>query len=501
MLIYWDRKRTVDPRREFEQLRGADAIDILIGLAQLEAGVADAAWPERDGADNLSRELRCLMTQVARAWLAGAAVTPGPTPLNLPAQVELSVPEGYAYYGLYPETYAEAAMRFAAEARPDSVGVIGIRNIGTSLSAVVAAALERSGCQVSSWTVRPRGHPFARTLVLTPDLERAWASNATCWWAVVDEGPGLSGSSMTCAAQKLSEIGVPDDRIVLFPSWEPSGDEFVSDDARRRWKRHRKYTGQFKPPDGLLDISAGEWRRLAYPNSDDWPAVQPHHERRKFLENGRILWKFAGLGRFGRARFERAERLWRAGFGPRPLGLENGFLRMEWLAGHPVRKAGTALIETIVRYLTFMRDEFPGGEGASPNQLLEMIRVNTGREWEGGVPDCVPCGIDGRMLPHEWIQTPRGFVKTDALDHHDNHFLPGCQAIGWDVAGAAVEFGLDTASARRIAKSCGADATLTFFLRAYSAFRAGYASLARTAIAGTPDAERFASLESRYRAV
>ncbi len=46
------------------------------------------------------------------------------------------------------------------------------------------------------------------------------------------------------------------------------------------------------------------------------------------------------------------------------------------------------------------------------------------------------------MLPHEWIRTASGFLKTDAVDHQDDLFFPGCQDIAWDIAGAIVEFGI-----------------------------------------------------------
>lgn len=501
MLVYWDRRRAAETLAELAALRGAEPLDVLIGLGEVEAGVADVLFPDRDGDCGPARELRRLSVEAARAWLAGRAFAFEP-PDGLPQTISLGIPEGYAYYGLFPETYAEAAERFAAEARPVSVAVVGIRGIGTSLSAVVAAAFERAGCRVGSWTVRPRGHPFARKVELEPPLEAAWRARADRWWAVVDEGPGLSGSSMTSVASKLEELGIPGARIVLFPSWETSGEQFVSPDARRRWPRHRKYTGSYRAPEGT-DISAGGWRRLLYPDCREWPAVQTQHERRKYLAGNpgeRTLLKFAGLGRFGRGKLERAERLWRAGFGPRPLGLENGFLRMEWVEGRPVKIMTPALLETMARYLDFLRNECPGGEGASNEELRDLIRVNTGREWQGETPCGEPCRIDGRMLPHEWIETERGYLKADALDHHDGHFLPGCQPIAWDVAGAAVEFGLDAAAAARLAQACGAARDLPFYIAAYSAFRAGYATLAAAALAGTPEAERFTALASRYGA-
>jgi hypothetical protein len=152
---------------------------------------------------------------------------------------------------------------------------------------------------------------------------------------------------------------------------------------------------------------------------------------------------------------------------------------MEWVPGERVREATPELAATVARYLCFLKEEFSGGEGAPVELLAEMIRVNTGRDWEGPLPEEPRCGIDGRLMPHEWIRTAQGFIKTDALDHHDDHFLPGCQSIAWDVAGAAVELGIDLGR------------PAAFYTCAYRAFRKGYATLAQKAITGTADAERF----------
>ncbi len=45
-----------------------------------------------------------------------------------------------------------------------TVAVIGIRSIGTTLSAVVAAAVRRQGKNAGRITVRPHGHPYNREL-------------------------------------------------------------------------------------------------------------------------------------------------------------------------------------------------------------------------------------------------------------------------------------------------------------------------------------------------
>ena len=96
--------------------------------------------------------------------------------------MEVRVPEGYAFYALHPALYASAA----AHLPPGDWRVIGIRSIGTSLSAVVAAALGAP----PPVTVRPTGHPFARELRLSAELEAEWAAHAGPF-VVVDEGPVL----------------------------------------------------------------------------------------------------------------------------------------------------------------------------------------------------------------------------------------------------------------------------------------------------------------------
>src|SRR5436305_10867914 len=80
---------------------------------------------------------------------------------DLPDALDVVVPEGYAVYGLYPETYLRAAARWREEGA-GVARVIGIRSIGTSPGAAVAAA---SGPELAV-SVRPGGHPFARTLDL-----------------------------------------------------------------------------------------------------------------------------------------------------------------------------------------------------------------------------------------------------------------------------------------------------------------------------------------------
>ena len=471
MIVYADREETVDTQALLRRIRNTkDPQERFILEGQFEAGAIDALCPEFD--DDIS--------------LCG---------VRLPDRITVRVPEGYAFYSLYPELYREAAMRFVQEHSPGMCVVVGIRSIGAGLSVIVAEAVHAS----LRFTVRPRGHPFHRELRLTEALEqrlRRYADKA--WFLIVDEGPGLSGSSFMSVAAKLEQLGVPHERIVLFPAHDPDPDCFVSDHARANWRRYPSYVEPFVAdrfvPAGARDISGGAWRELA----GIWPAVQPQHERRKYLHEGRV-WKFAGLGQFGRSKLERAKRLEQ--FCPRAYVLSNGFLVSDWVNGRQAALSD-ALLDTMARYLALLRAEFPVNSAIPVKALEEMIAANTGVEARAP-EDGQLVAIDGRMLPHEWLETADGFIKTDALDHHEDHFFPGCQDIAWDIAGAAVEWGfpVETLADRylRLQPDPGLRARLPFYVMAYKAYRLGYCQLAIDTLGDDADGRRFRTLIERYR--
>jgi hypothetical protein len=303
----------------------------LIDFGEFEAGVMDALCPEVDADSRTARMLRqaaLLFGHVcASSWeKRGEEIARRVSDIShflddlamaeLPDSAPVSAPEGYAYYGLFPETYLESADAFFHESRPRHAVCIGVRGIGASLSAVVGAALERRGVTVKSYTVRPRGHPFDRRLRLDPRLAEEWRSLAGAHFLIVDEGPGLSGSSFCRVERKLAELGVADERIVFFPSWLPDGSQFVNQESREIWVRHRKYTTDFErvwvesgrlardlPRGDVVDVSAGKWRSLFYNNEDAGPAAHPQHERRKYIlrraAGGRVVRLGLGLLRRG----------------------------------------------------------------------------------------------------------------------------------------------------------------------------------------------------------
>jgi hypothetical protein len=436
--------------------------------------------------------------------------------------------EGFAHYSLYPEQYVEAAERFLHEQAPAALTCIGVRTVGAALAHVVAAAAARAGVTARVITVRPRGHPFDRRLVLSDRLRDRLTGDPAATFAVVDEGPGLSGSSFAAVADALTDMGIAAGRIVLFPAWQPAPNTLRSERGAAAFERHRTIVTEFRRPEAVegRDVSAGCWRAVVF-GADErrWPAVHPQHERRKYLaERGGApyVWRFAGLGRYGRAKLARARSLADGGFTPAPRGLAAGFLAEAWITGHPLDAAGPITVRTLDRlgaYLAFVRRTFSTGAPALVDDLAAMLRANAAEMFGDRLArfidavsaraasfDEAQVAVDGRMLPHEWIATDTGLLKTDALDHHSDDFLPGSRDIAWDVAGTIVEFGLGREAARHLIaryQAHSADATigcrLPFYRAAYTAYRLGYATLAAETLAGSSDGARFTRGQTRYR--
>src|SRR5438094_7910309 len=82
-----------------------------------------------------------------------------------PNQLTTSPSEGFAYYALNPLDIAKPAQENVAPYRP--AAVIGIRSMGTTLSAVATAALISNGQRAARITVRPGGDPYIRVMCFT----------------------------------------------------------------------------------------------------------------------------------------------------------------------------------------------------------------------------------------------------------------------------------------------------------------------------------------------
>ncbi|PTM96151.1 hypothetical protein [Mycoplana dimorpha] len=475
--------------------RHAALVNVFLRVGQLAQGIADAEF-ESNGADEdtdthracarLLTELACTVLASWNSGFANVLTWPSDWPETLAAlatdaRLRIREPEGHAFYALYPEAYGEAAMRSGLAA--DTV-VIGIRSIGTGLAAIVAAALGAA----PPVTVRPVGHPFQRELRVGPRLAARLLAKPEACFAVVDEGPGLSGSSFASVADWLTGHGVSRSRIHFFPSHAGGCGERASRKTRDNWNRTAQHvvgfddmltsaadprhhlgtwiarcTGPLVRP--LRDIGGGRWRELRHAGADQQPPIDGLHERRKYLAQTRSgTWcaRFAGIGEPGVRKLRTARVLAEAGFCPAVAGLCHGFLIERWIDGQPV-DAGhlerTQLVERIGRYLGFRAANLRAPAiGADPDRLFAMALANTGEQLgqerasalksllgfaerlEGRL---IPVDTDNRLHRWEWLLTADGrLIKTDALDHSTGHDLIGPQDIGWDIAGATVEFDL-----------------------------------------------------------
>jgi hypothetical protein len=559
MLVYGDRSEKVDPRLRLQDLgaelsavasadpglaRHSTLADALIEGGRILQGVADAdfgvsGFDRRTAAtDALTQYLLAIGRDLCRSWDTGFAaelhLQAPPAALDLPVSIDMKVPEGYAFYALYPEAYAVTARSLQLAG---AVTVIGLRSIGTSLAAVTAAALGAS----SFVTLRPFGDPYARRLSISDQLAGDLLSGNTGHFVIVDEGPGLSGSSFGAVADWLEDHGVAEDRILAISSHGGDLGSRASERHRERWPRMRRAVASFDDrfPEllsswaggslrDLQDISHGQWRKRVYAVPVDWPPVCRAWERRKFIGEigGRsCLVKFAGLGREGESKLERARILHAAGLAPEPFGLVHGFLIERWHDEAAPLPAKSKPLSRLAEYIATRAKMLPsvGRSGASLDQLLAMIRRNAAlslgagaleqlESWPARLPRIdrlvVRTQTDNRLGRHEWLQLPGGrLLKSDAVDHCQAHDLIGCQDVAWDIAGAAIEFGLDdreaswlAAEVYRMLGRLSDPELLQFMTLAYLAFHLGHSTLSSEMAAGDPaERQRLEALAGRYR--
>jgi hypothetical protein len=466
-------------------------VSCLLAAGALETALADAGDP-------LASQAARVTDAIAEAFVVEEPLETKSLAARVdgwrsPELVHSSVPEGFAYYALSPRAYAtSAALLFA---RQGPVMVLGIRTIGTTLSAVAKAALAEAGHRTDRLTVRPRGHPYGRVLVLTqPEREViARARAGAAHFVITDEGPGISGSSFLAVAEALLAQGVLAERITCLGTRQVDLQQLVAKDAARRFARFRfccAGAGQPWHPSEDHDLSAGKWRTRLHPGRPP-VAVWPSAERLKTISgDGRVFRKFAGLGPFGRAVYDRAVELAAQGFIPTPLAPpdSDGFLSHAFVPGTALSETDLTLelASHLGRYIAARsRLPVPAVAADAEKRLGEMVKVNVELELGEGthVPKLprlervvVP---DGRLMPHEWLRDHRGAIlKTDAVDHGDDHFFPGPTDVAWDLAGAIIEWGLEGATRARLLETyqrlTGDDpsARLPAFEIAYAAFRA-----------------------------
>jgi len=476
--------------------RHAALVSTFIAWAELTRAAADADFTAhgRDRTTPDGDALMAMLVRLARAvgisWRGRLRRTPVPclAPAPLDRAVETKPAEGFAFYALYPEAVFEAAARLGPGR--DRL-IVGLRGIGTALAAMAAAALRPRAAPI---TLRPVGHPFDRRIAadLPPPAVRALA---------VDEGPGLSGSSFAAAVDWLEQGGTPAGRITLLPSHPNPPGAMASARVRALWSACTRVSANFdssilpRLPEWVTEV-LGEPVTLWEPMpGGTWP-TDPARERRKYratTAHGVYLVKFAGLGEIGTAKLARARELAAEALVPEPVGLAHGFLVERWVSDGP--PAAPTAPET-ARYLAARSRLAPPNSGAPLSALIAMARANiaealgadasaafAARTTGGDALVWRPVATDNRLHAWEWLRDADGrLLKADALDHCEGHDLVGCQDIAWDIAGAAIELGIDPVA---LTAALDADPRLVALHGLlYSAFQLGLWTMARHPRAG-----------------
>ena len=520
-------------------------ISTLLRAGELECGVSD-------GGTVPVRPYACLTDRLADALVSPdsshglGALLAIVAHAHIPHEIEISPPEGFAYYALHPLAYAEVVEKIPWHSA--SVAVIGIRTVGATLSAVTAAAARARGLHAERITVRPGGHPYNRHTKFSPEqllfVHRLINSKAD--FVVVDEGPGLSGSSFLSVAEALVRDGVEEANVTLICGHEPDFNSLRAEDGPRRARHFRWVTvssAPRKPGGAELFIGNGRWRSHLLGDAKVWPASWISLEQVKYLSadhSPRRLFKFLGLGHYGERAREREELVAIGGFGIRPHRESDGFVSYPLIADRYIgrviadRCAGGAaasrvvdaaarsepvgqpmsaldLTEDVLRqvaaYCAFRTRTF-AAQLADLNPLREMTKHNAhemGIRVQARLELKHPVIADGRMQPHEWLRTAEGkMLKTDCGSHGDDHFFPGLTDIAWDLAGAIVEWRMNSVQAglflEAYRRASGDDASqrVDDFVVAYTLYRSSYCLMAANALQGTEEQERLERAAASY---
>lgn len=486
-----------------------DRIDLAPLVAGLTRAAAEVFLDTRGGLDpRPSRErFRFLLREAAQRFPA------------LP--VDIRIPEGFAWYALYPDSYAQTAERWARvhAIKATSVSVIGVRSIGTSLAAVVAETLRRCGvAQVTSFTVRPFGPPFKRKVELPPNVMMAHR------FIVVDEGPGLSGSSMAAVAGALVKAGAAPASIFFFAGHDHGPGQAGDEEAQRWWSADRVWStaamattmAGAKLPEALGDAvqnwlgeplaetpAAFSPARTGLPRASA-PALEAPKLMARTISGKMVLLKFAGfaaidanLTTLNGNRQARETRLAKAGFAVAPLGAAHGWVATPWLNGVYLQAADATaafIHERLAPYIIAAAVKGLGDHDSrlgieriaaalmafcrergadEPIDAIENARHHAIQEIGG-----CPLYGDGRLAPHKWVRTPMGEVlKLDAAGHDCDHSWAGRQSIWWDVAGAQVEWHLDDARSRLLEEAVRSTGGVNASAATLALYRAGYCAL------------------------
>jgi hypothetical protein len=498
--------------------QGRSLLDSLIEAGALEAALADANSCDTARASTLTDELALAVCVGGVLQDKAIALV---EQLRPPGLISFSPPEGFSYYALHPLDFAHLISRIPSE--PPACALIGIRSIGTTLSAMCAAALRQAGrSAVSRITVRPTGHPYSRRTEFSQP-EMTWIREqlrAAAQFLIVDEGPGRSGSTFLSVAEALIGAGVPNERITILGSRQADPQSLCATDAAARWQAFRflsttpSVNTRFEP---CTYVGGGHWRDFMFCDVAMWPESWTQMERLKFIcPDRKNLFKFEGMGPVGAEVRGRAFVLGDAGFSPATEDIGDGFLQYELVKGQVMRAKDLSapLLKHMARYCAFRLSHF-AVQSASASELKQMLEFNVQQEFgvelqipQDAFASQVPVLCDGRMQPYEWVRAQDGnFYKADAISHGDDHFFPGPCGIAWDLAGISIEWQLETAAREYLVTEFEQQAQaevgskLPIAMLAYAVFRLGFCKMGVSAVRGSPEELRLDHAYQHYRAI
>ena len=524
--------------------------EALVQAGTLEQSVADALPAGRGGQSvvrGVERLTRTCAEALSTAWAGQeqpcsrelATIDGLSRTLGTLGRLPATIPEGYLFYGLFPEPYWRLGQNLGSTfAAATPIVVVGIRSIGTSLSAMLAEGLRQAGHPCLRITVRPSGAPFEREVILPAEqarrLRRAAARGAHA--VAVDEGPGLSGSSLAATVRTLLAFGFDQDRIAIACANPPAALPHATPATTRIWEATRWFAAQAyeeswwrRELPALLgaalaqhldleaDISWGAWRGYRRGLEDTAPAL-PGLERRKLLlrlGDMPVLAKFIGLGPVGARKARIARELAAAGYTPPILGFAHGMLLQRWLPD--ALPCAEPPIVVAAGYYAHIQRQYRTGRAIPLREALQPIDGIV-HAWFGDRFDPALAALaaaagqivvqqvdgDGKPERAEWLTDAGAVRKTDAADHFLDHSWARSQDSCFDLAGFSQEFSVTPLEEDLLLQhymlQSGDDAAcirLPFYHLLYAAHRLAALDTAYHA-AGAAAAREIAALRGRY---
>jgi hypothetical protein len=317
---------------------------------------------------------------------------------------------------------------------------------------------------------------------LTPDqvAQCRAAGSRNAHFLIVDEGPGLSGSSIASVASALEELGIARSRIRVACANRPEHLPMATAWTQSLWQDVQWWAAhdleqvfwQKRIPALLSrdlhtsvrlerEFSWGAWSDARA--SSGMQAPLPHLERRKLLleiDGREVMAKFVGFGEVGARKAKLYAMLSEAGFVPAFRGYAHGLLLTDWIAGgerlHAIRGKRPIPLSTAAPYYAHIFRHARAPHAELDLQDLAMTTAAIAASWLGtfnvqtlferaAMAECAGVQAlegDQRPEPIEWLAANGRILKCDAADHFLDHTWARHLDICFDLAGFALEWRL-----------------------------------------------------------